>query len=95
MKSRPRLTEVEDEVHSGPLLHHLEGSAEDDATNVTGLVPERSREACRPLSDVAGRGDVLALVLGVGDDPARGFSTSARESGLGEGKRRTRQVPVG
>lgn len=41
-------SEVEDEVDTGPLLHHLERGAEDDTTEVARLVPEAATEAIGP-----------------------------------------------
>jgi len=39
---------VEDEVDTGPLLHHLHGSSQNGATNIGARLEERTTEAVRP-----------------------------------------------
>ena len=39
---------VEDEVHAGPLLHHLQGGAEDRAAEIGGRLGETALEAVGP-----------------------------------------------
>lgn len=50
------------------MLHHLERSAEDRATEIRASVEERTGEAGRVRREPASRGDRTRLVLGVGDD---------------------------
>ena len=61
-------SEVEDEVDTGPLLHHLEGGTEDSAAEVRVGVEEAAAEAVEPGLEVAGLGDQGLLVLEVGID---------------------------
>ena len=60
--------EVKDEVDTRPLLHHLERSAKDGASEVAASLPKRAREALGPAGPVASGGDHLSFVLGIGDD---------------------------
>jgi hypothetical protein len=80
---------VEDEVDTGPLLHHLHGGTEDGSAEVRLAVPERTLEAVGPRAEPRGGGDHLALVLLVGDDLGNlrldvlgvlGLTTDARKS---------------
>lgn len=59
---------VEDEVDTGPLLHHLERGTQDRAAQVGLATPEAALEAVGPRSEPGGVGDKLALILLVGDD---------------------------
>lgn len=59
---------VEDEVDTGPLLHHLHGGTEDGSAEVGLAIPEAALEAVGPRAEPRGGGDDLALVLLVGDD---------------------------
>lgn len=59
---------VEDEVDTGPLLHHLHRSTEDSSAEVRLAIPEAALEAVGPAADKGCRRDDLALVLLVGDD---------------------------
>ena len=61
-------SEVEDEVDTSPLLHHLERSAKDGTTQVTAALPETAFEAIRPTVEIATLGHDLQLVFVVGDD---------------------------
>lgn len=80
---------VEDEVDTGPLLHHLHGGTEDGSAKVRLGVPERTLEAVGPRAEPSGGGDHLTLVLLVGDDLGNlrldvlgvlGLTTDARKS---------------
>ncbi|KAI2255605.1 hypothetical protein LOZ10_005651, partial [Ophidiomyces ophidiicola] len=84
--------EVEDEVDAGPLLHHLQGDAEDGATQVAGRVGQRAAEAVEPGGKVAVVRHDLQLVLVVGDDLGEllldvlgvdGLAAEGGEGGLG------------
>lgn len=59
---------VEDEVDTGPLLHHLKRSTEDSSAEVRLGVPEATLEAVGPAAEPGGVGNDLALVLLVGDN---------------------------
>lgn len=59
---------VEDEVDTGPLLHHLHGGTEDGSAEVGLAVPEAALEAVGPRTEPGGGRNHLALVLLVGDD---------------------------
>jgi len=59
---------VEDEVDTGPLLHHLERSTQDGSSQVGSGVSERSRETSGPGTEPGGGGHQRSLVLGVGDN---------------------------
>lgn len=59
---------VEDEVDTGPLLHHLEGSTENGLAQVGVGLKDGTAEAVGPRAEPSGRGNKLALVLLVGDD---------------------------
>jgi hypothetical protein len=61
-------TEVEDEVDTCPLLHHLERGTEDGASEVRAWVTETAGEAGEPRIEVVGGGNHLLLVLVVGED---------------------------
>ncbi|KAG7698243.1 hypothetical protein KL915_001960 [Ogataea haglerorum] len=61
-------TEVEDEVDTGPLLHHLQGGSEDSLSEVRRRLSESSGETSSPGLPVShGRNDAL-FVLVVGHD---------------------------
>jgi len=75
-------TEVEDEVDTSPLLHHLERSTEDSAAQVAVGLPERSLEAVHPAAQVAVLGDDLHLVLVVGNDLSQFLLNVLRVTGL-------------
>ena len=59
---------VEDEIHAGPLLHHLERGPEDGPSQVAARLPETAAEALHPARKVAGGRNHLSLVLGIGHD---------------------------
>ena len=59
---------VEDEVDTGPLLHHLERSTENSLAEVGALVPERTLEAVGPAGDPSRGRNESALVFLVGDN---------------------------
>lgn len=59
---------VEDEVDTGPLLHHLQRGTQDGAAQVRLLMAETALEAVGPGVEPAGVGDDGALVLLVGHD---------------------------
>ena len=61
-------TEVEDKVDTGPLLHHLEGGAENGSAEVGRRTPESAFEAVQPGSKVAMLRDNCNFVLVIGDD---------------------------
>jgi hypothetical protein len=61
-------SKVEDEVDTGPLLHHLERGTEDGSSEVGSRVAETTRETSRPGVNVSVLGDELGLVFVVGDD---------------------------
>lgn len=61
-------SEVEDEVDTSQLLHHLEDYAEDSAADVGGALEDGAVEAVGPALEVGGLRDDLHLVLVVGDD---------------------------
>jgi len=65
--SEERGSEVENEVYTGPLLHHLQRGTEDGAAEVGGRVQEGSAETVGPAGEVAGLGDHAELVFVVGD----------------------------
>jgi len=59
---------VEDEVDTGPLLHHLHGSTEDSLAQVGVGLEDGAAEAVGPALVPAAGGDDGALVFLVGDD---------------------------
>lgn len=59
---------VKHEIHASPLLHHLERSAEDRATEIRAGVEERTSEAGCVRREPASRGNRTRLVLSVGDN---------------------------
>lgn len=59
---------VEDEVDTGPLLHHLERGTENGLAQVAVLLPERTLEAVGPARNPASGGDHGTLVLLVGNN---------------------------
>jgi hypothetical protein len=59
---------VEDEVDTGPLLHHLEGGTENGLAKVGVGLEDRTLEAVHPASRPATSGGKLTLVLLVGND---------------------------
>ena len=59
---------VEDEVHTGPLLHHLQRGTQDRAADVGRLLEKRTLEAvCPAVEETSARNDT-ALILLVGND---------------------------
>lgn len=60
--------EVEDEVDTSPLLHHLKRGTEDGTTQVGLLLPERTSEAILPASEPTSIRDDAALVFFVGNN---------------------------
>lgn len=60
--------EVEDEVNTSPLLHHLKRGTENGAAQIGLLLPERTSEAVLPASEPASIGDGVALVFLVGNN---------------------------
>ena len=86
---------VEDEVDTGPLLHHLERGTEDGLAEVGVAVEQRSLEAVGPRSEPGGAGNQLTLVFLIGNDLGKldldvlgflGLTAQARKrvGGLGE-----------
>jgi hypothetical protein len=61
-------SKVEDKVDTSPLLHHLERSTKDGATQVAAALPETAFEAIRPAAEIATLGHDLQLVFVIGDD---------------------------
>ena len=59
---------VEDEVDTGPLLHHLKRSAEDGSSQVGLGLEDGAGETGGPLSEPGGGGHQGLFVLGVGND---------------------------
>ena len=59
---------VKDKVDTRPLLHHLERSAENGATEITASHPKRASEALEPTGPVASDGDRLSFILGIRDN---------------------------
>ena len=59
---------VEDEVDTGPLLHHLERSSEDGLSQVGRWVEDGSTETGGPGAEPGGGRHHASLVLGVGDN---------------------------
>lgn len=60
--------EVENEVDTSPLLHHLERGTENSAAEVRLGLPQRTLEAVGPAAEPGGGGDEGPLVLLVGDN---------------------------
>lgn len=73
---------VEDEVDTGPLLHHLKGSTEDSATKVGGSVEDRSREAGSPGGEPGTGRNSGSLDFSVGDNFGEFDLDEFRVSGL-------------
>lgn len=73
---------VEDEVDTGPLLHHLEGSSENRATEVRPWVGESTLEAVCPGRDVPALRDDLHLILVVGNNLGEFLLNVVRVDGL-------------
>ena len=61
-------TEVEDEVDTGPLLHHLERCTKDGAAQIALLYPEGALEAIGPGGEVVALRNHLQFVFMVGDN---------------------------
>ena len=61
-------TKVEDEVDTGPLLHHLERCTQDCTANVALLFEQGTGEAIDPRCEVAALGNHLQFVFVIGDD---------------------------
>lgn len=59
---------VEDEVDTGPLLHHLQRRTQNGAAQVAALLEQGALEAVEPRVEVAALGNDGQLVLVVGDD---------------------------
>lgn len=59
---------VEDEVDTGPLLHHLQRGTQDCAADVGRLLEKGTLEAVCPAVEETSAGNDTALVLLVGDD---------------------------
>ena len=59
---------VEDEVDTGPLLHHLERSTQNCAAKIGLLVSQTTLEAVEPAAEPASGRDHLSLILVVGND---------------------------
>lgn len=60
--------EVKDKVDTRPLLHHLEGSTENGATDIAASHPKRASKALEPAGPEACDGDRLSFILGIGDN---------------------------
>jgi hypothetical protein len=73
---------VEDEVDTGPLLHHLQRGTKDGLAQVAALLPERTLEAVGPTRNPASGGDHGTLVLLVGDDLGKLGLDVVRVTGL-------------
>ncbi len=59
---------IEDEIDTGPLLHHLHRSTQNRAAEVGTRFPETSFEAIGPAAPVAALGNHLQFVFVVGDN---------------------------
>jgi len=66
LKERSR--EVEDEVDTRPLLHHLKRSAENGSSKIGRRISQTALEAIMPSIDVSRGWDNLTFILCVGDD---------------------------
>lgn len=66
--SQERGTEVEDEVDTGQLLHHLDRCTEDGLSQVGSRVPQSTSETSGPRREVTILGNELSLVFVVGDN---------------------------
>jgi hypothetical protein len=75
-------TEEEDEVDTGPLLHHLQRSAEDGTTEVAVGLPDGALEAVGPRREVAALRNNRQLVFVVGNDLGKFLSNKLRVDGL-------------
>lgn len=73
---------VEDEVDTGPLLHHLEGGSENRAAEVRAWVGESTLEAVCPGRDVPALRDDLHLILVVGNNLGEFLLDVVRVDGL-------------
>ena len=60
--------EIEDEVDTSPLLHHLKGGTQDREAQVAVRLEKGSLEAIHPGIEVAALGDDLKLILVIGND---------------------------
>jgi hypothetical protein len=87
-----RCGEIENEVDSSPLLHHLERGSENGLAEVGVGLEDGTGEAVSPRADPVGVGDNLTFVLGVGDNLGKlgldvlgvsGLSSKAGESTTG------------
>jgi len=91
-------TEVEDEVDTSPLLHHLNRGTENNTTEVGAGVAETTREASGPRREVATLGGELHLVLVVGDNLGKFLLDVGRLGGLttntSEGARSVIETPT-
>lgn len=73
---------VKDKVDTRPLLHHLERSTENGATDIATSLPERAREAMEPAGPVTSDRDCLAFILSIGDNLCKFRSDVLRVFGL-------------
>jgi len=85
-------TEVEDEVDTSPLLHHLKRGTEDRAAKIAARLEQRALEAVGPGAEVAALRDDLQFILVVGNDlgdflldvlRVAGLTTNTRKSSDG------------
>lgn len=85
-------SEVEDEVDTSELLHHLEENTNSGTAGVADTSEDGALEAVEPATDVASLGNDLLLVLVVGNDFSKfvldefgldGLATDARQSNSG------------
>lgn len=60
-------SKIEDEVDTGPLLHHLSRSSQDGSTKIGAWIADRSLEAIKPalnIADFASYCSEFVLVIG-------------------------------
>jgi len=79
---------IENEIDTGPLLHHLKRRAQDGSAKVRLGLPETALEAVGPATDEGRRGNERALIFLIGDNLGQlgfdvvgilGLTTKARE----------------
>jgi hypothetical protein len=75
-------SEVEDEVDTSPLLHHLKRGTENGATQVTAGFPETALEAVGPAADPAALRNDLEFIFVIGNDLCQFLLNVLRFSGL-------------
>jgi len=75
-------TEVEDEVDTGPLLHHLQGSSENGSAQVAARLGQSTLEAVCPAAEIAVLRDDLHFVFVVGNDLGQFLLDHLRIAGL-------------